>query len=223
MAKKVQWIIDYCNAVVNDDGTKWGSSWLPFVNSGQLLIADIFPAATARTQAVQLAVGVEQSAPVGSLRFLGLGCNMGDDGATPGDVITLCEEEFLSGFNPSWMAATPSATIENYMFDENEPTSFRVYPPAAASVWANVRYSAVPSDCVSESDLLTVGDKYAAPLAEWCLYLALSAETDAADPNKAASHLSTFFNLLGIKKENRVMYSPNVRERAGHPPVEATK
>lgn len=224
MAKRAQWVIDYCNSIlIDEDGARWGESWLKFINSGQLLIADIFPAATSKTEVVQLAPGVEQSCPSGAIVFLGMTCNMGDDGVTPGAAIAVCEEEFLSAFSPGWMGVTASAQVENYMFDENQPTSFRVSPPVPSDVdvYAGVRYSAIPADCLSPNSLLSIADKYVAALGEWCMYLALSAETDSADPGKAQSHLTNFFNLLGVKKENRVTYSPNVRERGGHPPIEA--
>ena len=223
MSKKAQWVIDYCNGIVqDDDGTKWGDSWLSFINAGQLLIADIFPAATALTEVVRLVPGVGQTCPEGAMRFLGLTVNMGT-GSTPGNAIQLCDAEFLSACVPGWMSETPSTAVEQYMFDENEPVNFRVYPPvhATTQVHVGLRYAATPTDCASFGSTLSIGDKYSAALAEWCIYMALSGETDVADPNKAQSHLTNFFNLLGIKKENRVRYSPNIRERSGYPPSEA--
>lgn len=139
-----------------------------------------------------------------------------------GAAITLCDEEFLTAAVPGWTEAPVSATIENYMFDENEPTKFKVYPPASdqQTVQVAVQHVAEITECSKGSDLLSVADKYAPALAEWCLYMAYSGETDAADPNKANARLQNFFNLLGIKAENRVKYSPNVQQRAGFPPAE---
>lgn len=223
MSKKAQWVFDYCNGIVQDlDGTKWGDSWLSFINAGQILIADIFPAATALTSVMQLDPGVNQSCPAGALKFLGLTVNMGDNGTTPGAAVQLCDAELLASFVPGWASATAATAVEQYMFDENEPINFRVYPPvhATTDVYVGIRYSATPTDCQSFQDLLGVSDKYSVALGEWCIYMALNGETDVADPNKAQGHLSNFFNLLGVKKENRVKYSPNVRERAGYPPSE---
>jgi len=223
MSKTAQWVIDLCEKVVVDSGTKWGDSWIPFINSGQMLIADIFPSAVAVTTSIQLSPGVDQTCPAGATRFLGMTNNQGVDGNTPGDVIFLCDEDSLSAFNPSWMATTPATTVENFMFNENEPTNFMVYPPVhdTTAVYAGIQYATAPTDCVGAYSNLGVPDRFAPALAEWCLYMALSAETDARDPAKANNHLNNFFNLLNIKTQNRIKYSPNVQDRAGTPPTEA--
>jgi hypothetical protein len=223
MSKTAQWIINYCQKIVIDDGNRWGQSWIPFINAGQWLIADVFPSAMATTVQTQLVPGVNQSCPADSIRFLGLTNNGGVAGLTPGPVISLCDEESLSAFSPSWMAATASTTIENYMFDENEPTKFRVTPPVHAStaVYVGIRHVPAPTDCTTSSSSLSVPDKFLPALAEWCLYLALNSETDARDPNKANAHLTNFFNMMGVKQANRLKYTPNIQERAGIVPAEA--
>ena len=213
MSKTAQWVIDYCNQIINDDGARWGNSWLTFINTGQLLIADIFPAAVSITEPFLLDEGVDQVCPDNATRFLGLVNNLGDDGFTNGDIITICDVNSLSVFSPGWMAATPSSKVENYIFNENEPTNFKVYPPVApdAIVYVGLQYAVAPKECTNNTSELGVPDRFAVALAEFCLHAALSSETDVRDPNKADRHLTTFFNLMGVKEANKGKYSPNVQ------------
>jgi len=224
MATKVQQIINHCQSVVNDDLTKWPpEDWLSFVNLGQLLIAQIDNSATATTVALQLVAGVYQACPAGAIKFLGLTNNLGANGTTPGAAIPLCDSEVLSAFNPSWMAATPATSIENYMYDENEPTKFRVSPPVHGSTAVHVgcRYAAAPTECTDTASNIGIPDKFVPALVEFCLHKALSSETDASNPAIAGAHLSAFFNLMGVDERNRIKYSPNVQSRGGNPPREA--
>lgn len=226
MTTTAQQIIDSCNSVVNDDGTKWeDDDWLSFIHAGEVIIADNIPAAVSTIVSTRLVPGALQQCPAGAGRFLALTCNNGSDGNTSGAVICLCDEAALSAFLPGWMGSTASITVENYIFDENDPTRFFVYPPVHAStpVYVGLKYAQTPARCASASVAVTVADSYAPALIEWCLACALGAETDSADPNRAAGHLNNFYNMVGLSGKARVMSSPNVHNRAGIPPREVAK
>lgn len=57
--------------------------------------------------------------------------------------------EVLDASSPGWHALPGSTEILHFMFDERDPRTFYVYPPAAgASAQVDVVYSALPTDIV---------------------------------------------------------------------------
>ena len=181
MAKTVQWVIDACEDIVSDDGTRWGDAWLDFINVAQLSIAQKYPTATVKEDDVKLSPGAVQRCPDDAMAFNKLICNMGSDGTTVGKAILPCDEFALSSFNPSWMTEESGAEIFNYMPSQEDPTQYKVYPPASDTqdVYVKLEYRTVPAKCLNFSDTLSIADEFLPELVEMVAKMALSSETEA--------------------------------------------
>ncbi|MDY7001255.1 MAG: DUF6682 family protein, partial [Thermodesulfobacteriota bacterium] len=109
------------------------SAWVDFLNLAQHQVVLHKPDASSVVENMQLAPGVLQSIPTGRMRLLRVFRNMGTDGATPGKVVGLCDQEALGLANLLWPSAEASVAVDNYAFDDLFPEKFWVSPPVHAT------------------------------------------------------------------------------------------
>lgn len=210
-------IIAAVRDILNDDGTRWDDVFLlRHLNAGQDFIVEVAPQANAVTVYLPLGVGEQRvSIPEDGIRLLDVTHNGGNVvGGIETDLlgceaITRADEAVLSRFSPAWRRDR-SNIIKHYFFDPAEPTMFGIYP--ASDGWAviNITYSARPVHLSSGGNDITLNSRYHQALVEWCLFRALSAETDASDTGAASSHLQVFFNLLGLDEQAIAKWQPKV-------------
>jgi hypothetical protein len=139
-------------------------------------------------------------------------------GVTPGPAITLCEREILTAYAPDWPTHTPSATVENFCYDERSPLVFQVYPPADTAARVELIYVADPVACEFNDSSLGVPDAYAEPLRY--LTLAICYEQDiegGANRAKAMDARAFAVQLLGAAEAKGLTKSPNTVDPGGYP------
>ena len=124
-----QVIIDDIEAILQDETNDFWTEaeHLKSINDGMKEICVIKPDAYVTTASVVLVAGVTQSLPAGGFQLIEITHNMGvSPGTTPGKAIRLIDRKVLDAIKPNWRAATASATIDYYIYNEEIPLSFSV-------------------------------------------------------------------------------------------------
>jgi len=194
---------------LNDAGyTRWTEAEvLRYMSDGQREIAMKLPRAVAKTSVVQMAANdTRQSIPADGSSLIRVSRNMGSDGATPGNDITLADRETLSKFNPGRHSAVGSTVIKHYLYEaDDNPYEFEVEPRTHATtpVYAELVYAQIPAELTTNTDTLTVIDTYSNALVEYTTYRTLDKETEYGGPDgRAAAHLGRFYAALGVSGSN---------------------
>jgi hypothetical protein len=179
--------------------------------SRQLVL--IQPRANPAVKSVQLTpLNTLQNLPDDSSSLIDITRNMGADGSTPGQVITVADRQALDGLNANWHSAAGSTVIDNYTYDDRSPLTFYVTPPPVASpqVWVEMVYAIQPADVISMDQDLDVLDVYQGPLIEYMIYrcLTVNAKSDQ-DRQAAKDHLGFFYMMLDAKDKATMLMTPN--------------
>lgn len=196
---KASRIISQARILLKDAGAvRWtDAELLGWLNGAQLQVVAVRPDANAKKVDLTLAAGVEQSIPAGGTRLLDVIRNV------TGRAVTLIVRDQLNAFDPDWYSSAPAAAVKHYLFDDSDPKSFEVYPPAIAGGKLRVLYAAIPTDCATLDADTALDDIYEGPLIDWVCYRAWLKDGDAAaDANRAAGALGTFMQALGVKTQS---------------------
>lgn len=141
--------------------------------------------------------------------------NMGTDGETPGNAITIIDRSTLDETFPGWHSQSADSVVRNFTFDERDPDRFWVTPPQPASSngYVEIIGSCLPDDISSSSDVITLSDIYYHVLIDYLLYRAYLIDSDSSQIGlqKAVAHWNQF--VTGIDRKDLVnkMISPNVK------------
>lgn len=191
-------------------GTRWlDDELLDWLNDAQREVVLLKPNAFSSVEDISLVLGTKQTLPAEGLLLLSITRN------TDGRAVRRVDRNILDSENPDWHTSTASATVEHYVFDEDAPTTYWVYPPSdgvASTVEAVM--SKAPSDLASMGDVITLNDIYANVMLDYILYRAYSKDTDyAGNAQRAATHYTAFNNALGVQTQTDSSYSPNMNVR----------
>lgn len=206
-----------CKTIINDvrgilkdkREKRWTNKYLTEkLSDGCALIVFHKPNAYVKRESVSLSAGTVQTLPAGGMQFLDVKRNMGTDGLTPGNAVTVADKRILDEYVPGWSSATQVEAIENYMFDERFPDQFENYPPADGTGQIEIGYSAVPPLCVYANPI-PIGDQYKTPLEFFLLAVAYLKDTDSRNEMLASGYFDRFETLLGIRSRKESRKSPN--------------
>lgn len=133
--------------------------------------------------------------------------------------LRLVDRETLDSHRPGWLTGTPGLP-KNYVFDNRDPKTFYVYPPAAAgAVVDGVLYSRNPVVITSgtlNSVALSIDDVFTEPLLNYLLFRCYA--KDAAETHNAtlaAMYLAACDAALGVKTQADVAASPDTNNPGG--------
>jgi len=148
-----------------DDGSKVRISdweWVEFYNDACRQVAIFKPEANSKIATVQLASGVLQTIPDDGVALMDVIQNMGSDGDTAGNIITITKREALDAANLAWPAGTKATAVDNYAFSDEFPLNFWVTPPVSADekVYVQIGYAALPEEA-PDADAWSESDTYA--------------------------------------------------------------
>jgi len=201
---------------------------LRYINDGQREIVNIRPEATSTSANIALAVGTAQSIPSAALRLLKVVRNVSAAGssATGGRTIRLVEQDILDTQEPSWHDPTVtgdaahSTIVKHYIFDEDDPRRYYVYPGASStSTFIEIVYSDAPSDLANTSATLDVDDIYANAVVDYALYRAFMKDAEnAGNQQRAQAHFSLFNTSIGNGAQISNSSSPNLDPIRNAPP-----
>lgn len=211
-------VVALARVVLHDAaGTRWPDSELVgWINLGCKFIAVNRPDACSVNAAMPLAAGAKQSiaglTPVG-LRLL----DVIRDVAT-GRGVPLTDRQVLDTHRPNWYADTPGPT-ETYVYDNRDPQTFYVHPPAVASASLEILYAAVPVETTVGNlavTTLTPSDAYLDALLNYVLYRCYAKDSDEThNANLASLYFQAATAALGLKTAADVGQSPDLNHPGG--------
>ena len=193
---------------------------LRYINDAQREIVNLRPEASAATANVALVVGTAQTIPTAGLRLIKVVRNMSAAGgsATGKRAIRIVDREILDSQEPNWHDssvsgdAAHSTTVKHYVFDEDDPRRFYVYPGASStSTFIEIVYSTSPTDLANTSATIFVDDIYANAIIDFVLYRAYMKDAEfAGNAQRANNHFQLFANSVGAGAQVNLMSSPNM-------------
>jgi len=220
MTVTVQSVIDRVQTILQDTtGIRWPvvTELVLFVNDAQREIALIKPDASAVNATVTLATGTKQEIPAAGNRLLRVVRNMSAaSGGTGKRSVRLVSREVLDAQTPDWHDPTVSgdaahtAVIKHYIYDEQNPRNFYVYPGVAGNSFIEIIYSSNPST-VAQADNLSIPDIFANAVMDYVLFRAYTKDAEYAGNNQRAStHYNLFIASVTGKAQIDAITSPNV-------------
>lgn len=204
-----QQIVDRARRILQDTtsgGTRWlDAELLDWINDAQREIVLLKPNSFSSVENLTLAQGTKQTLPAEGLLLLTVVRNVG------GKAVRRVDRNILDSENPDWHSVTENNTVEHYIFDEDAPETFWVYPPQTATPGSvEVIFSRAPSDLSILGDTITLNDIYMNVILDYILYRAYSKDTDyAGNSSRASNHYQGFNNSLGVKAQAEMSTSPN--------------
>jgi hypothetical protein len=197
---------------VLQDQTSGGTRWLDaevldWINDAQREIVLVKPESKSTIEDLVCVTGTKQTLPSTAVRLLAVIRN------TNGRAIRKVDRFVLDSENPNWHLASPSAVAEHFVFDDDAPTTFYLYPPqpAADQGSVEVNYSASPVDLAALTNTIDLADIYANPILDYLLYRAYSKDTEyAGNEQRAMTHYSAFYNSLGVKTQGEAAAGPRM-------------
>ena len=223
MTTTVQSVLARVKETLQDtSGIRWSETdeLIQWLNDAQSEIALLKPDATSENTTVTLVTGTKQTIPTDGNRLLRVIRNMSAaSSGTGGRAIRLVARDVLDTQTPTWHdpAVTGDAAhtnvIKNYIYDEQDPKNYYVFPGVAGNSYIEIIYSKNPAT-VTASDNLTVDDMYAGAVMHYVLYMSYLKESEvAANAQRAANHYRIFLSLIGAKDQRDSIDTPNVERR----------
>jgi hypothetical protein len=209
---------------VTSAGTRWTNEELiGWLNESYQADVQVKPDAASINAKMQLVTGTRQTIPSAGHRLIDVIRNTSAN--SQGYGILVATRRSIDQTRRGWHNDSISYDIEQFMFDDLDPTHFYVYPPARSGAEVELIYSAVPTPHSAESglaavegDLIKLPDAYAPCMLDYILYRAYSKDAGhAANLNRAQMHFSAFGNSLGIKAELDMANSPNAVDGSSNP------
>lgn len=208
-------IITRARIVLNDaDGVRWfDNELIAWINDGQRVIALVRPDASVGNTSLTLSAGTKQVIPSDGLRLLDVVRNLNADGSG-GRVVRHVDRDILDTQNVNWHSETGQSVVKNYVYDNRDPKTFYVYPPALNTSRLEIVYSKNPTDATTTASVLAIADIYADPLLNYVLHRAYSKDAEFAQNFQlSATYLQIFQSMLGIKTSKDAAFSPDLNSR----------
>ena len=224
MTVSVQSVIDRVQTQIQDTtGVRWPTDELVYwVNDAQREIALFKPDASATNATVTLVAGTKQSVPADGNRLLRAVRNMSAaSGGTGGRSVRIVEREILDAQTPSWHDPTITgdaahgSVVKHYIYDDQNPRNFYVYPGVATTAYLEIVYSANPTTVALNANL-SIPDIYANAVMDYVLYRAYGKDAEyAANQQRAATHYQLFLTSVTGKTQIDVITNPNIDRASG--------
>lgn len=220
MAVSVQSVIDRVQTTLQDTtGVRWPvvGELVLWINDAQREIALLKPDASAKNTTSTLVDGTKQDVPTDGNRLLRAVRNMSAaSGGTGKRSVRLVQREVLDAQTPDWHDPTVTGDaahtniVKHYIYDEQNPRNFYVYPGVSGNAYLEIIYSANPST-VGQNDNLDIPDIYANAVMNYVLYMAYMKDAEYAGNNqRAASHFQIFTTSVTGKGQVDALTTPNM-------------
>lgn len=224
MTTTVNSVINNAQQILQDTGgIRWSETneLVKWVNDAQREIALLKPDATSLNTTITLVDGTKQSIPTDGNRLLRVIRNMSAaSSGNGGRSIRLVERDVLDTQTPTWHDpdvtgdAAHTNVVKNYIYDEQDPKNFYVFPGVTGDAYIEIVYSQNPAT-VTSSGNLSVDDIYATAVMNYVLYMAYMKESEVAgNAQRASSHYNLFTAAITGKAQVDTITTPN-NERRG--------
>ena len=191
---------------------------LRYINDAQREIVNYRPESSAKTDNVQLVAGTKQALPSDGLRLIKVTRNMNgsSSSATGKRAIRIVNVDILNTQEPDWNDPTVSGdaqhgtVVKHYIFDEDDPKNYYVYPGVNGNAYVEIVYSKTPTDLSSASSNLDIDDIYANAVIDYVLFRAYQKDSEyAGNEQRAQTHYQLFLNCIGQGMQAQELLSPN--------------
>jgi len=191
---------------------------LRYINDAQREIVNYKPESSAKTDNVQLVAGTKQTLPSDGVRLIKVTRNMnGSSGSATGKrAIRIVNVDILNTQEPDWNDPTVSGdaqhgtVVKHYIFDEDDPKNYYVYPGVNGNAYVEIVYSKTPTDLSSASSNLDIDDIYANAVIDYVLFRAYQKDSEyAGNAQRAQTHYQLFLNCIGQGMQAQELLSPN--------------
>ena len=191
---------------------------LRYINDAQREIVNYRPEASAKTDNVQLVTGTKQALPTEGLRLIKVTRNMSDasGGASGKRAVRIVNVDILNTQEPDWNDPTVSGdaahgtVVKHYIFDEDDPKNFYVYPGVAGNAYVEIVYSKAPTDLSSGSSNLDIDDIYGNAVIDYALFRAYQKDSEyAGNAQRSQTHYQLFMNCVAQGLQAQELLSPN--------------
>jgi hypothetical protein len=202
-----QSILDRCWIKAKDEGVnkRWSADeGLLWVNDAALAVVSLVPRAYTQSAVVAAEPGVRQTmAGLGLTRGLqpiDVPNNVSASGA-PGSSLRKVKRIWLDDSVPNWHAAVADEA-QHWMTDDEDPTSFYIYPAIGGGGQLRVIHSATPPELTSLAQAIPLQDVYAEPMQHYVLFCFYSKDlTSIKSTQLAQMHLTLFERFLGARDQ----------------------
>ena len=193
---------------------------LGWLSDGQRTIAAADASTASAVQAIKLVAGTRQEIPADGYAFLGMYRNMGTNGTTPGQAVTIVRRDLLDRIKPTWHADTPSPTVQNYVFNNEDPLAFYVYPPNDGTGYVEINYAVMPVELTATSQPIDIQDIYQSPLFDYVMARAHAKDSDAAAGLQYAQmYMQSFMTFLSANTKDLSLENINTMLAGFNPQV----
>lgn len=205
-------VIDLARIILQDpDGDRWDDTeLLLWLNSAQRAAASAKPNTMATSDTVSLVEGAWQSVPEDGFQLLSV------ERVFEGQAMEPVEKAVLDRALKGWQSETPTPSPRNYVYDEQTPYRFAVYPPAQAGTQIELVYAKTPNKLTTTNAVIAFDPVYEAALAHYVCFMAYSKDSDnAANTSRAQGHRALFESHLGVRTVRESDHDPGVAQTAG--------
>lgn len=222
MSFTVQKVIDQVRYTIHDETAgsyRWtDAELLAYVNAASRQIVTLVPEANLVTTIITITNTIaKQALPTGGIKFVKVLNNVSPaDGTTIQGPVRPAEKDALDSYDPNWEYDTAIKTVsgsadffDHYCHDPRDKKAFYVYPPGSTTVYANVQYSAIPTEMFTVDDTIPLGDEYIEAYYTYVTYRALTKESRDSMPGAYRQELfNNFMATLGQKMQADARVSP---------------
>tara|TARA_B100000900_G_scaffold364260_1_gene338784 strand:+ start:634 stop:1341 length:708 start_codon:yes stop_codon:yes gene_type:complete len=191
---------------------------LRYINDAQREVVNLRPDASATTSNVQLVTGTKQTLPTTGLRLIKVTRNMSaaSGSATGGRAVRIVDIDILNTQEPDWNDPTVTGdaahgtTVKHYIFDQDDPRSFYVYPGVSGNAFVEIVFSKSPTDLSSTSSTIDIDDTFANAIIDFVLFKAYLKDAEyAGNAQRSNQHYALFNNSLGQSTAASNVTNPN--------------
>jgi hypothetical protein len=133
--------------------------------------------------------------------------------------ISKTEQAVLDAVAPNWRGMAPTETIKHYIYDQRDPRTFYVYPPAVEGTTLRAKYSAYPKDIdqptppglawTTVNGAISLADEWQTALLMLTLAYAYMSDLEGvSNQPMAAMHLQQASALLGVELQAKAVVGP---------------
>lgn len=206
MAKTYQSIIDNAEVLLQDEATdqtlrRWKETeLLTWAKEGEHQIVKEKPDANPVVTSTLLSAGSQQAIAATDLQLLDVLCNMGTDGSTRGDVVSVVERSLMNTIEPGWMKKTAANVVTHVIYDvKRAPRLYWVYPPSTGSNYLEIMTAQLPANSSKViGDNIILSDEYSLPLMHFIIAMAFAKDADIPQSAELMqAHMAIFLQYLG--------------------------
>lgn len=186
-----------------------------YLNDGVLQTVIARPQANVVTRVLELTEGTRQTLPADAIALIEVQRNV-----PSGRVVRHVDKQTMDAAAPLWHGSTRMVDARDYAFDQRDPKTFFVYPPAHTTSKVETLLSVRPdlagvpaTPGTDPWDPFPLAPEYQEPVRLWMLHRAYANDTGAGSLAKSSSYFNQFFQWFGIDAQAKAEAEPQTGDQ----------